>query len=760
MPTRLNEETYEWVLTQIHVVSIKKHRPESSARCATEILMELTEQKDVVSAIVIPEPESMRLRVTGMTCTGCASTLQGALEARKEVTGASVSFAAGMATVEGTNLNPGELIGVIQGRGFEAELINPDVNSGQNSDIERQQLRNESVWRRRAIVGIGLWAPLEMLHWTATAMHWHGPWMSWLMFAGALVIIIFAGSEFYRSAWKAAIRRTTNMDTLISIGATTAFVYSTIVLLFKLDHPTYFAEAAGLLGIVSLGHWLEARASFRAGSAVRELLRLQPETAEVLDDDGATRIVPTSLVKAGERLIVRPGGRIAVDGLVIEGASAVDQSIVSGESAPVDKSPGDLVVAGSMNTTGSLTVQTNVDGRHTTITRIADLVQKAQTSRAPIQRLADSISAIFVPTVLAIAALTVIGWWISGDFSRGIISAVTVLIISCPCALGLATPMAVMVGTGAASRRGILIRNAETLERVGRATHVVFDKTGTLTSGQPEVTLISPDADHSEDELLRLAASVEAPSEHPIAKAIVRAAGSRGLALFAVEDFRAIPGLGVKGLVEGRAVTVDRDERATARVTLDGKSIGTLSLIDRLRPDAINAIAALTQSGIQVSMLSGDKSAVAVTMGRELGLSETEIIAEATPESKAQYIRARGRDVIMVGDGLNDAVALAVSGLGVALASGTNVAIEAAAVVIPGDRVQAVPELIELSRATLSTIRQNLFFAFLYNTLAIPLAAFGLLGNSGPLWAALAMGVSDITVIGNALRLKRRLDRM
>ena len=724
--------------------------------------MEMTEQKKILSATVTAEPESMRLRVTGMTCTGCSSSLQRVLETRREVTQASVSFAAGIATVEGQKLDSSELIGVIQGRGFGAELINPDIPSDQTSDIEKQQLRNESIWRHRAMVGIGLWAPLEILHWTAAAMDWHGLWMSWLMFAGALVIIVFAGSEFYRSAWNAAIRRTTNMDTLISIGATTAFTYSTIVLLFRLEHhhPTYFAESAGLLGIVSLGHWLEARASFRAGSAVRELLQLQPETAEVLNDDGSTKIVPTSLVKAGERLIVRPGGRIAVDGLVVEGGSAVDQSIVTGESAPVDKVPGDLVVAGSMNTTGRLTVQTTVDGRHTTITRIADLVQRAQTSRAPIQRLADSISAIFVPTVLAIAALTVIGWWIFGDFSRGIISAVTVLIISCPCALGLATPMAVMVGTGAAGRRGILIRNAETLERVGRATHVVFDKTGTLTSGQPEVTLISPDADHTEDELLRLAASVEAPSEHPIAKAIVRAAASRQLPLVAVEDFRAIPGLGVKGLVDGRLVTVDRDEHATARVTLDGQRIGTLSVTDRLRPDAIDAITALKHAGIQVSMLSGDKSATAVKMGRELGLSEAEIIADATPESKAQYIRARGRDVIMVGDGLNDAVALAVSGLGVALASGTNVAIEAAAVVIPGDRVQAVAELIELSRATLRTIRQNLFFAFLYNTLAIPLAAFGLLGTSGPLWAALAMGVSDFTVVGNALRLKRRLDRM
>lgn len=705
------------------------------------------------------EGESMQIRVTGMTCVGCASSLQRVLESHSGVMAAPVSFAAGKAIIEGVNLRSSDLIRLIEGRGFGAELIDPDVSSDLNSNIERQQLRNETIWRRRAIVGIGLWLPLEVLHWTATFMDWHGTWMSWLMFGGALMIIVFAGSEFYRSAWNAAIRRTTNMDTLISIGATTAFVYSTVVFLLNLHHPAYFAESAGLLGIVSLGHWLEARASFRAGSAVRELLRLQPETAEVIDDDGTTRIVATASIKSGERLLVRPGGKIAVDGLVVEGGSSVDQSIVTGESAPVEKSPGDLVVAGSINTTGRLTVRTTVDGHHTTVVRIAELVEKAQTSRAPIQRLADRISAIFVPVVLTVAALTVIGWWISGDFSTGIVASVTVLIISCPCALGLATPMAVMVGTGAASRRGILIRNAETLERIGRATHVIFDKTGTLTSGRPELTLIAELKEVTENELLALAAAVEAPSEHPIAKAIVREAESRGLQRSPVEDFHAIPGLGVKGIVDGHAVIVERDEHATARVLLDGQRIGTLFLVDRLRPDAIAAVANLTHAGIQVSMLSGDKAEVALKMGRELGIPESEIKADASPESKAQYIKSKGRDVMMVGDGLNDAVALAASGLGVALASGTNVAIEAAAVVIPGDRVEAVAELIELSRATLKTIRQNLFFAFFYNVLAIPLAAFGMLGTSGPLWAALAMGVSDVTVIGNALRLKHRLER-
>lgn len=701
----------------------------------------------------------LRFRVSGMTCAGCAAAIQRGLESREGITNASVSFASGTAAVEGLNLKPDSLIDVIRGLGFVAELIRSEEMNDLGSDIERQQSANERTWRFRAIVGMTLWLPLEILHWISNAFHWHGPWMPWLMFSGASIILVFAGSEFYKSAWHAALRRTTNMDTLISMGATTAYVYSSLVFFGGLDQPMYFAEAAGLLGIVSLGHWFEARASSRAGSAVRELLRLQPEIAEVLDANGESKSVPSSEVKAGWQIVIRPGGRVPVDGTVIEGDSAVDESIVTGESVPVDKAPGDVVVAGSMNTTGRMIVRTSVDGGNTTVARIAELVQRAQTSRAPIQRLADQISSIFVPTVILVAIITFSGWWIAGAPAKGVIAAVTVLIISCPCALGLATPMAVMVGTGAASQRGILIRNAATLERIGRASRVIFDKTGTLTTGQPEVTDISPAPGTSKLELLTIAAAAEFPSEHPIAKSIVLAAAEQGLDLPAVTEFRAIPGLGVQGRINGRQVVVDRDSNATARVVVDGQNIGTLTLADRLRSDAVAAVAALRFAGIHVLMLSGDRQDIAATIGRKLGLQPDDILAEASPESKADRVRAFGDDVIMVGDGLNDAAALAASGLGVALASGTNVAIEAAAVVIPGDRVSAIPELLQLSRATLRTIRQNLFFAFFYNAVAIPMAAFGLLGTSGPLWAAVAMGASDITVVGNALRLKWKLQK-
>lgn len=702
--------------------------------------------------------QTVRFRVTGMSCTGCAATLQKALEDRCGTARVAVSFSSGLATVEGPNLCVSEIADIVRRRGFGAELVRDSERLNQ-SDIERTDAARELIWRRRAAVGISLWLPLEILHWVAVSLHWHGVWMAWMMFSGAAVVLLFAGTEFYRSAWSAARHGGTNMDTLIALGATTAFIYSTMVLLLQIDQPMYFAESAGLLGIVSLGHWFEAKASLKAGSAVRELLRLQPETSEVRQDDGTYRSIPTMQVIPGDCLLIRPGSRIPVDGEVIDGESSVDQSIVTGESIPIDKEPGDTVVAGAMNLSGQLVLRAAVDGTRTTVCRIAELVQKAQSGRAPIQRLADQVSSVFIPVVLTIAALTLAGWWWSGDFPRGVISAVTVLIISCPCALGLATPMAVMVGTGAASQRGILIRTAEALERAGRATKVVFDKTGTITEGHPELTSVCPESGVSEEEMLKFAAAVEQPSEHPVGKAIVRHTLQRGLIIPGVSEFRTVPGHGVTGLVNGRRVTVERGISTAVQITVDGRSFGTFTVRDEPRRDAASAIQRLESGNVRVFMLTGDRAETALHIARQTGISESNVIAEATPESKAALVRSLGTGTIMVGDGLNDAAALAAAETGVAMASGTNVAIESASVVIPGDRVSAVVELIELSRATLRTIRQNLFFAFFYNAIAIPVAAFGLLGHHGPLWAALAMGLSDLTVVGNALRLRSRLSR-
>ncbi len=712
--------------------------------------------------------QEVQLKVTGMHCASCAATVQRAIEADPQVRSASVSVTAGMATVVGQSLEPQRLIQAVRDRGYDAVPITaPAAPAELRSEIELRQRRQESLWRFRAIVGLGLWAPMAVLHWTVSAA-----WVPWVLLAGATVVLATAGAGFYRSAIAAALRRTTNMDTLIAIGATTAYVFSVVVFIMQLagssiDQPLYFTEAAALLGIISLGHWLEAHASAKAGSAVRELLELQPEQAELIDEQGQTREIASADVQPGDRMLIRPGSRVPVDGLVVDGSSDVDESVVTGESMPVTRSPGDPVVAGSVNTTGRLIVEATVDGHHTTIARIAELVQRAQSSKAGIQRLADRVCAVFVPAVLLIAVATVAGWGllalISSDtssFAKGIIAAVTVLIISCPCALGLATPMAVMVGTGAASRHGILIKSAETIERAARSKLVIFDKTGTLTTGRPTTRHIEvEDRSFTEDELLRLAAAVEAPSEHPIARAIVRTAQDRGLALSDVADFEALPGRGVRGIVDGRRVEILRDDLTTCQVIVDEKRIGTLLVTDEIRPDARQAVDRLRAMGLSVRMLSGDRRAVAESIGRELGFNPQEIEAEATPQTKAELIANLPPGSVMIGDGINDAAALAGADLGIALASGTTIAIESADVVIPGEHVMAVPETISLARRTLATIKQNLFFAFLYNTAAIPAAAFGLFGSYGPLIAAAAMGASDITVIGNALRLKRRLRR-
>jgi Cu+-exporting ATPase len=777
--------------------------------------------------------QEIDLRVEGMTCAGCAATVQRSLQALPGVKGAAVNVTEGRAHVVGDNLDANAIVEAVRASGYEAEpIIELPGPAELKSEIELRQARHEREWKRRAIIGLSVWIPLEALHWIGKAAGWHSPhgapsWMDWVMLLGATIVIIAAGGGFYRSAWSAALRRTTNMDTLIAMGATTAYVYSLVLFIMKLfgshiDQPMYFTEAAALLGIISLGHYLEARASARAGSAVRELLELQPETAEVIDANESPprarsglspRVIPSAHVKPNDRILIRPGARVPVDGIVIEGESEIDESIVTGESLPVRKAAGDQVVAGSMNAVGRLVVRATVDGRHTTVARIADMVQRAQTSRANIQRLADYIASIFVPAVMAIALITLIGWAIAGDFPTGVIATVTVLIISCPCALGLATPMAVMVGAGAASKSGVLVKSAMAFETAGRATRVIFDKTGTLTAGNPTVTNITPEergqTHFSVDDLLAHAAAVESPSEHPIARAIVNAARQRNITIPPVHDFRAIPGQGVRGIVNGHEVVVTRDVQTTARVEVDGRTIGAITVADGLRSDAKTAIDQLRAMGLEVFMLSGDRKAVAEEVGRSLGLKPDHIIAEATPDSKVEFVkqisrspshrltgspshdgslplplgegrgegasdspsvfgraltpnaspRGRGGSTIMIGDGINDAAALAQADLGIALASGTNITIESADVVIPSDRVMAVPQTIYIARQTLGTIKQNLFFAFFYNAIAIPVAAFGLLGTIGPLVAAAAMGVSDITVIGNAIRLKRRLSR-
>ena len=723
-------------------------------------------------AVAEEAPETSRFGVSGMHCAGCASGLQEALLALPEVDAAHVDFTSGIATVTGAA--PSALVlEAIAGRGFGGEALAPTFDLREaRTRLEQTQQEASRRWGRRAVVGLGLWVPLETVHWT---MGGHGGgWMPWFMLIGSAIVITVAGGGFYASAWTALRRGGTNMDTLISIGATTAFAWSLVVFILQrvladpgawATRPLYFAESAAILGIISLGHWLEAKATARAGVAVRELLELQPDESERVDAEGRTTMVPSGAVQIGDRLLIRPGGRVPVDGFIVEGRSDIDESLVTGEPIPVARAEGDAVVAGTVNGGGRLVVETTVDGMHTTVARVAELVRNAQSSQAPIQRLADRVSAVFVPAVLSIAAATLVLWGLlAGDWETGVVSTVTVLIISCPCALGLATPMAVMVGAGEASRRGILVKSAASLEASGRLRRVVFDKTGTLTSGSPRVTAVellpgAAAAGLDEGATLRLAAGAEASSEHPIGRAIVQASVERGVPAPPSEDFVARPGHGVEAVVEGRKVEVVRDERASCRLRVDDRDVARMRVDDDPRPDAAETIERLRELGLEVTMLTGDRRDAAMRIGAAIGLESDEIVADATPASKLEVIEGAGPHTAMVGDGINDAAALAAAELGIAMAGGAGAAIESADVVVPPTRVEGVADAVHLARQTLKTIRQNLFLAFLYNTLAIPAAAFGLLGASGPLIAAGAMACSDVSVIGNAIRLRRRLAR-
>jgi Cu+-exporting ATPase len=699
-----------------------------------------------------------------MTCASCAGSVRQALLRHEAVTEVGVNVQAGLISVTGT-IDPAQAAQIVTDAGYPAQPATSTLRP-RRGERESAAIAAERRWARNTWIGLGIWLPTAILGWTLGEA---GAWLQWVMFGSSTAVIAIVGPAFFASAWAAARRRTTNMDTLISMGAGTAYVYSLVLfvlLLVGIEHgqPLYFTEASALLGLISLGHWFEAHASRRAGSSIRELLELQPDTAERVAADGSLVSVDISEVGPGDRLVVRPGGRLPVDGIVVEGDSEIDESLITGESEPVRRRPGDPVVSGSLNTVGRLVIEATAGGADSTIARIADLVSNTLGSRASIQRIADTVSSIFVPVVLGVALLTITGWSIYAGvegnwdhFRTGIISAVTVLIISCPCALGLATPMAIMVGTGESGRRGILIKSAAALEAAATIEQVVFDKTGTLTQGRPTVTKVQAEDGYTESEVLRIAGAAESPSEHPIATAVVAEAGARNIELPSVDEFTAVPGHGVTARVEGKAIEVMRDDRAACVVRVDGVEIGRIDVRDTPLPDAAQAIADLQAMGVEVTMLSGDRQQAAEAIAQQINLPADQVLGGHTPESKTQYITERPNSVMMVGDGLNDAAALAGATVGVAVGSGTNVAIDAADIVIPASRPSAVPMLLSIARSTLRVIKQNLVLAFFYNSAMIPVAAFGLLGNWGPLIAAGAMAVSDISVIGNTIRMGRSL---
>jgi Cu+-exporting ATPase len=635
----------------------------------------------------------------------------------------------------------------------------------------------------------------QMLGWWPMSMRTAG----WLQFILATPVAVWAAWPFYVRALRSVQSGHLNMFTLIGIGVSVAYLYSVIALLvpglfphaFRHDGgvEVYFEAAAAIVTLILLGQVLELRARSQTGAAIRSLLGLAPTQARVIQPDGSEHDVPLEYVKVGDRLRIRPGEKVPVDGVVLEGNSHVDESMVTGESVPVAKGNGDRVVGATVNGTGALLMQAERVGRDTLLARIVAMVAEAQRSRAPIQRLADRVSSIFVPAVVAVSVLTFIAWSIWGPEPRmayGLVNAVAVLIIACPCALGLATPMSIMVATGRGASMGVLFRNAEAIERMRDVDTLVFDKTGTLTEGRPSLVTVESLSEMREEAWLPLAAGLERGSEHPLASAIVNGAAARGMTTVTSESFESITGLGVSGRVAGRAVVVGTPEllerhgaeigevstrlealRTTGQtvvcVAVDGRLVGILGVADRIKTTTAEAVASLRNEGLRLVMLTGDNVTTARAVAAQLGIMD--VRADVKPDGKADVIaqlQQEGRTVAMAGDGINDAPALARADVGIAMGTGTDVAMESAGVTLVKGDLRAVARARQLSHATMSNIRQNLFFAFVYNTVGVPVAAgvlypvFGLLLS--PMIAAAAMSLSSVSVIGNALRLRRGVD--
>jgi P-type Cu+ transporter len=614
-------------------------------------------------------------------------------------------------------------------------------------------------------------------------------------FALATPVVVWGGWPFFQRFWRSLVNRSPNMFTLIGMGTGVAYGYSVVATLAPQIFPeslrgmsgypdVYFEAAAAITTLVLLGQVVELRARGRTSAAIRALLDLTPQTARLLGPDGSEKDVPLAQVKPGERLRVRPGEKVPVDGVLLEGRSAIDESMITGESIPVEKSPESKVIGATINGTGSFVMRAERVGSDTLLARIVQLVGQAQRSRAPIQRLADRVAKWFVPIVVAVAVITFVAWWLFGPQPRlghALVNAVAVLIIACPCALGLATPMAIMVGVGRGARAGVLIKNAEALEILEKVDTLVVDKTGTLTEGKPQLVGSTAAAGLDSREVLRVAASLERASEHPLGTAIVRGAQDRQLKLSEPAEFSYSAGKGIQGIVDGRPVAVGnrtlmvevgalgQGDTVTSRinapsatqifVAIDGKYAGDISIADPVKPSTPDAIRGLRAQGIHIVMLTGDNRAVAESIAKALGIDEFE--AEVLPEGKLEIVRSlqgQGRVVAMAGDGINDAPALAQADVGIAMGTGTDVAMESGGITLVKGDLTGILRARKLSQATMRNIRENLFFAFIYNAIGVPIAAgvlypfFGLLLS--PIFAAAAMSFSSVSVIANALRLR------
>jgi len=734
--------------------------------------------------------ERLTLPVRGMHCAACVGKVEGALTGVPGVETAAVNLATEQATVafDPAQTSVPALRRAVAAAGYDLAAA-PVARGGEAEDRERRAREVEQRrLRRKVVIGALLSAPL-LVGGMPALFPWVPAWLRdpWLQLVLATPVQFWVGADFHRAFLRDLRHRSASMSTLVSLGTSAAYLFSLAVTLWPhVFHAaggmTYYETAAVVITLVALGRWLEARARGRTSEAIRRLVSLAPRTARVLRD-GAEVDVPTGDVLVGDLIRIRPGERVPVDGAVVDGASTVDESMLTGESLPVDKTAGATAFGGTVNRTGSFVFRATRVGSETTLARIVSLVEEAQGSRAPIQRLADRVAAIFVPVVLAIAAATFVGWWLLGPAPSvlyALTNAVAVLVIACPCAMGLATPTAIMVATGRGAEVGVLVRSAAALETLHRVDTMVFDKTGTLTVGRPSVVDAVPVAGAAESEVLALAAAAEQGSEHPIGEAIVARAKELGLALPPVAEFITVPGQGVdamaadgrvllgnRALMDARGVEVDALAPRAAALAADGKTVvylafagralGLLAVADALKPDAARTVRALRELGLSVAMLTGDHRATAAAIARAAGIDR--VLAEVGKAAEVKALQAEGRRVAMVGDGINDAPALAQADVGIAMGSGTDVAIEAADVTLLRGDLAGVVAAVELSRRTIHVVRQNLVWAFGYNVVLIPVAA----GLLYPLWGVLlspilagaAMAFSSVSVVTNSLRLKR-----
>ncbi|MDD5190112.1 MAG: heavy metal translocating P-type ATPase [Dehalococcoidales bacterium] len=735
--------------------------------------------------------------VTGMTCAACVGHVEEALKSVPGVVSVGVNLASEKATVEYLeSVTYNDLKKAVEDAGYG---LGPEVQALE--DVSATSARETRKLRNLLILAISLAVPILILSMFVPEF----PLKVYLLWALATPVQFYAGLRFYKGAWGALKHRTTDMNTLIAVGTSAAYLYSVVAVLFPglftsggLKADVYFDTSSSIIALILLGRFLEARAKGQTSEAIKKLIGLQPKTAMVVRE-GVEKEIAIDDVLVGDSIVVKPGARVPVDGIIREGYSALDESMITGESIPVEKKAGDEVIGATINKTGSFRFEATKIGKDTTLARIVRLVEEAQGSKAPIQRLADVIASYFVPTVIGISIVTFLVWFFAGpqpSLTYAFLNFVAVLIIACPCALGLATPTAIIVGTGKGAENGVLIRSAETLERAHKINTVLLDKTGTLTKGEPNVTDIVALAPLSQEEVLRISAAAEKPSEHPLGEAIVRYAEERKISVLPVTNFNADPGHGILATIENKTVMLgnlrmmqennvpvgdleqiaDRFWQAGKTVmflAIDSKAAGLIALADTIKPDAAAAIKQLQHLGVETVMITGDNRRTAEAIAKQAGIDR--VLAEVLPEHKADEVKklqTAGKVVAMVGDGINDAPALAQADVGIAIGTGTDVAMETGDITLIRGELKGIVTAIALSKRTIGTIRQNLFWAFAYNTILIPVAAgilylifrggvpaglrfiLGDYGFLNPILAAAAMAMSSITVILNSLRLR------